>query len=197
MNNRSQKSINGFVLNRRNSSAEVGTRPSIDKLPVPDRFVNQGNAAIEKRPQENSLIGQAGPRAADKISRSDIDASLDSIDTNPPKARKPKRKIPYKKIAAALMVVVLLMGGYVGYKFLMAGTAVFQGNIFDVFSNRELKSDQYGRTNILVFGTSEDDPAHVEEGLGAALTDSIMVVSIDQQAKNAVMFSVPRVLWIG
>ena len=78
----------------------------------------------------------------------------------------------------------------------MAGTAVFQGNIFDVFSNRELKSDQYGRTNILVFGTSEDDPAHVEEGLGAALTDSIMVVSIDQKAKNAVMFSVPRDLWI-
>ncbi|HET7630548.1 MAG TPA: LCP family protein, partial [Candidatus Saccharimonadales bacterium] len=50
----------------------------------------------------------------------------------------------------------------------------------------------YGRSNILVFGTSIDDPGHS----GALLTDSIMILSVDQKAKNAVMFSVPRDLWV-
>ena len=52
--------------------------------------------------------------------------------------------------------------------------------------------DANGRSNIVVFGTSEDDPGHE----GALLTDSIMLVSIDQNKHNAYLMSIPRDLWV-
>jgi anionic cell wall polymer biosynthesis LytR-Cps2A-Psr (LCP) family protein len=51
-----------------------------------------------------------------------------------------------------------------------------------------LKQDANGRSNILILGTSQDDPGH-EAGY---LTDSIMVMSVDQKNKNAYMVSIPR-----
>ena len=58
-----------------------------------------------------------------------------------------------------------------------------------------LKTDENGRTNILVFGTSgytmegdEGDGVHD----GAQLTDSIMVVSIEQETGDVAMVSLPR-----
>jgi LCP family protein required for cell wall assembly len=44
----------------------------------------------------------------------------------------------------------------------------------------------------LILGTTEDDPGHQ----GSDLTDSMMVVSIDQKNKNIFMFSVPRDLYV-
>jgi LCP family protein required for cell wall assembly len=61
-----------------------------------------------------------------------------------------------------------------------------------MFAGQALKEDKYGRTNILVFGTSEDDAGHS----GAALTDSMMVISLDQDKKVASMVSMPRDLWV-
>lgn len=56
-----------------------------------------------------------------------------------------------------------------------------------------LKTDN-GQTNILLFGTSSDDPnpSHT----GGQLTDSIVVLSIDGQANDAYMISIPRDLWV-
>jgi LCP family protein required for cell wall assembly len=93
------------------------------------------------------------------------------------------------------LVLALLFGAYFGIKIFMTSSKLFSGNIFDLLgAGATLKADEYGRTNILVFGTSEDDPGHANAG--ADLTDSIMVISIDQKAKNAVMISVPRDLWV-
>jgi LCP family protein required for cell wall assembly len=60
------------------------------------------------------------------------------------------------------------------------------------FNKKPLQKDEYGRTNILVFGTAEDDEGHG----GAMLTDSILILSIDQDRKIASTFSVPRDLWV-
>ena len=52
-----------------------------------------------------------------------------------------------------------------------------------------------GRTNILIFGTSGysmDEDAWD----GAMLTDSIMVVSLDQDNYDAYMMSLPRDLYV-
>jgi anionic cell wall polymer biosynthesis LytR-Cps2A-Psr (LCP) family protein len=55
-----------------------------------------------------------------------------------------------------------------------------------------LKEDANGRSNFLLVGTSEDDKGH-EAGY---LTDSIMILSVDQKNKNAYTFSIPRDLFV-
>lgn len=138
------------------------------------------------------------------IIRSDIDESLKNIDQSndytglditQKKKRfnfKPKKVIKWT-ITLALLAAVSV-AGFVGYKFLNAGGNVFTGNIFDVFKTEPLKSDTEGRSNFLIFGTAEDDEGGEHDGKW--LTDSIMVLSVDQTNKNAYMLSLPRDLWV-
>ena len=51
-----------------------------------------------------------------------------------------------------------------------------------------------GRTNVLVLGTDKRDPN--ESSVASALTDTIMVISIDSNGANPVIISIPRDLWI-
>lgn len=144
---------------------------------------------------------QPQPRRS-SISRQDLDDSLNKIheDENKPapkrrglfrrKQKQPltrKQKI-IRRLAIFVAIILLALGGYVAVKAMLASNQVFSGNILDIFQNKALKVDENGRSNVLVFGTSEDDPGH-EAG---SLTDSIMVISIDQKNKNAYMMSLPR-----
>lgn len=143
------------------------------------------------------------------IGRSDIDESLRDIDNSqgPVKklsrrqrrrlakmAKKPRNRARHivKWSVITLLVIILAFGGYAAYRFIAAGNNIFQGNIFDIFQNQPLKQDSNGRSNFLILGTSEDDPGHG----GADLTDSMLVVSVDQKNKNIYMFSVPRDLYV-
>ena len=64
-----------------------------------------------------------------------------------------------------------------------------------------LKTDENGRTNILVFGTSGFDSEGTGFGGyehdGSNLTDSIMVVSLDQETGDVAIVSLPRDLYAG
>ena len=60
--------------------------------------------------------------------------------------------------------------------------------------NQPLAKDANGRSNFVIFGTAEDDEGG-EHG-GANLTDSILVLSVDQAKKDAYMISLPRDLWV-
>ena len=150
-------------------------------------------------------LGQADPGRG--LGRSDITDSLNEIDNfNEPvhkmtrrerKLLKKQSKIKIHKplwsrivkwTLIAVLVGLLSIGGYAVYKFVSAGTNIFQGSIFDIFKTQALQQDANGRSNFLVVGTSEDDPGHE----GAGLTDSMVVVSIDQTKKDAYMFSIPR-----
>ena len=137
------------------------------------------------------------------ISRAEINASLNSIDdvdaesTEPKKGRKPfkqksSKKKWVKRILLLILVIAIGIGAYFGYKTIIASGNVFKGSILDVFQNQPLKQDDNGRTNILVVGTSEDDPGHE----GGSLTDSMMIMSIDQNKKNAFLISIPRDLYV-
>jgi LCP family protein required for cell wall assembly len=101
-----------------------------------------------------------------------------------------KKRIVWVLIAIAIMLLGL--GGYMGWNLLHNTGKVFSGNVFGIFGNKPLKTDQYGRSNILLFGTTEDDPGHP----GASLTDSIMFLSVDQKKHDAFIISVPRDLWV-
>ncbi|HEV7951792.1 MAG TPA: LCP family protein [Candidatus Saccharimonadales bacterium] len=141
------------------------------------------------------------------VLRRDIDESLSGIPDTTYEAPK-KRRWPFgkKKIQAgrpknrrvvkwmiiAVVVILAGVGGWLAYKTFSASNNIFKGNIFGLVQNQPLKQDSNGRSNILVLGTSEDDPGHG----GAYLTDSMMVVSIDQKNKTASMFSIPRDLYV-
>lgn len=195
------KNIDGFSLQRRHRASSSPSIPKldVDKLPVPQQFLNQPvehKAPVVHQRLAAVAVGETQTTAANPGLAQEIHDSLRSIDDEG--TSRPKGRRSYKKLIKRLLLIVLALGiawfGFVGVKAFLASRSVFSGNIFDVFSNKQLKKDQYGRSNILIFGTSEDDPGH--EDSGAELTDSIMVLSVSQEKKDAIMFSIPRDLWV-
>jgi anionic cell wall polymer biosynthesis LytR-Cps2A-Psr (LCP) family protein len=154
---------------------------------------------IEEQRAPRSQITRSG------ISRAEIDASLNGIDDGENESREPRqrrqpkpfkpqsnRKKWIKRALILILVIVVCAGAYVGVKTIIASGNVFKGSILDVFQNQPLKQDENGRSNVLILGTSEDDPGHD----GANLTDSMMILSLDQNKKNAFMISIPRDLYV-
>lgn len=183
---RQQTSMDGFVPRRSNNRRVGGTiggeKPKVVK-------------------QQSSPVKTAPTTRRTQITRSEIDESLRGIDDESNQEKKSRRKNSgqhtgrrkwVKRIAILVVLILIGIGAYVGIKAVIAGGNVFTGNIFDVFQNVPLKKDDNGRSNILIVGTSEDDPGHE----GGTLTDSMMILSIDQDQKNAYMVSIPRDLYV-
>lgn len=103
-----------------------------------------------------------------------------------------KQRVTFKRVAVTLCVLVLIIGGWVGGKFIYNAHKLFGGNIFSILSTTKLKGEDAGRVNILLAGNSSDDPGHQ----GANLTDSIMLISIDTKHNKAFLLSIPRDLWV-
>lgn len=188
-----QTSMDGFV--HRRPERRVGGVISGEKTPQ----------VLKGRPE--TLPTSRRQPTASSVSRAEIDASLRGIEDadeeltalkkssrrrRQPGAPKPAWRKWLKRIALLLLVVVVCIGAYVGVKTIIASGNVFKGSILDLFQNEPLKQDANGRSNILILGTSEDDPGHQ----GSNLTDSMMILSIDQNKKNAYMISIPRDLYV-
>jgi LCP family protein required for cell wall assembly len=108
------------------------------------------------------------------------------------KVRSRRYKI-IKRSILAILAILILIGGFLGYKFWKNSSQIFGGGgIFGFFDSTKLKGEDQGRVNILLAGNSEDDPGHA----GATLTDSIMLVSIDTVNNSGFMMSIPRDLWV-
>lgn len=119
------------------------------------------------------------------------------------KSRKDKKSFVFRHKIFSFIVMPLLIIGVVAYFWgdaIMLKITNGQSGLFDFFrtvvtGNAELKVGPDGRTNILIFGTSGYDMQGSEaDGVhdGAQLTDSIMVLSVDQNTKDAAMISLPR-----
>ncbi|MBQ9016865.1 LCP family protein [Candidatus Saccharibacteria bacterium] len=133
------------------------------------------------------------------VSGFDMDISEEEI-----KKSQPKKKKVLKRVLIVLLIL-LLAGGVVAFVWgdtiirkLTNGQSGLGDLIGTVVSDTyvDLKTDKNGRTNILAFGTSGwtmEDETHD----GAALTDSIMVISIDEEAGDVAMVSLPRDLYLG
>ncbi len=124
------------------------------------------------------------------------------------KKEKPEKKKPGKVrriISIIVLVIVLALIGLVTWAVLWGNDIIAkitggQGNVFDLIKFIEptydpLKTDSNGRTNILAFGTSGYNMAG-DEGrgvhAGAQLTDSIMMISLNQETGDIAMLSLPR-----
>lgn len=222
---RQTKSIDGFVVRPRRSvtmdSPASTTRPSGDRATSePRRVLNAADPVVRaqtaKRQETVTKHDRINP---EQQLLNDIEDSLNQIDNiTPPEGeltarqrrtrrhsdndhlKKPDKKSSkgklIKRIIIILIVVVLGVLIYLGAKALMAGGKVFNGNPLDILTTKtRLEEDANGRTNILIFGTSGYS---MDENAwdGAMLTDSIMVVSIDQDNHDAYMMSLPRDLYI-
>ncbi len=118
----------------------------------------------------------------------------------PPKRPQRRAKRLLIWLFVSIIVIILGIGGFLAVKAWLVSNGVFNGgNIISLIApGTPLKTDDQGRTNILVFGTSQDDAAHqhADGGGGLWLTDSIMLISLDQKAGTVHMVSIPRDLWV-
>lgn len=124
------------------------------------------------------------------------------------KQEKKKNKKSHKvrnTIASILLALVIIAAGVVVWAVFWGNDIIAkitggQGNVFDLFTFMDdhyepLKTDANGRTNILAVGTSgynmdgdEGNGVHA----GAQLTDSIMMISLNQDTGDIAMLSLPR-----
>ncbi|HVX24204.1 MAG TPA: LCP family protein [Candidatus Saccharimonadales bacterium] len=170
-----------------------------------NQFIDDFRAAAPKsRPQARPVRPVRRPAASHFP---DVGVTLRSYAYDPLSSQRPataatvvkrgrwqrlKRKLHLKQAAISLVIIVVLVGGYVGGKFLYNAHKIFGGSLFGLFSTTKLKGEDVGRVNILLTGNSADDPGHD----GANLTDSIMVLSLDTKNHTAFMLSLPRDLWV-
>lgn len=199
---RKTTAIDGFVPRNNRRTLGSASDPRAKKIGQahPDTTIGASTQKIQ-------TAGEIEHRH--RVSRKEVDESLKGIDdeqaqepprrrgifrrrsNKPPKSR--RRKI-IGWIVKILILILLVVGGWLAYNVITNTSQILKGNIFDIFQNKPLKEDANGRTNILVFGTSGsiEDQRHD----GANLTDTLMVLSIDQHKKNAFMVSLPRDLYI-
>lgn len=216
--------LDGFYPRRpstvRTEVGGMGFNEEEQKVPVRRAPVLQPSpqAAVKRDTfQVPTPAAQAAPRltpqpaatATTGLTRSELEDSLRSIDeedslsaqphTRHSRREKGERKgISRKRMVVWSIIAVIVIGlgvaGYVFVKGVLASNSIFKGDIFGLIQQRALKQDESGRTNILIFGTSEDDEGGNHPG--AYLTDSIMLISVDQTKKDAYMVGVPRDLWV-
>ena len=163
-----KRAIDGFVP--RNTPARRAPVDSQKKPAV--NFGDMGHAVSVRRQQQ--LPPRPITSAPNRGVRSDIDESLreisNNLDLSPSKhsgkgaPKNGQKKRDWKKIAKratiAITVIVFGIGIFLGVRALMAGNAVFKGDIFGFVQKKPLKQDAHGRSNILILGTSEDDAGH-------------------------------------
>ncbi len=200
-----RSSIDGFIPRR--PGAELGDLHERETAAPIDRSLHTGADDVR------AIVGQPRP-GAELTARSDIAESLRQIDDEPDQTEKkltrlqqkalkrqnrmqrPKSRVKrvLKWLFILLLIAALGVGGFVAYRAFIASGNVFEGNFFDLIQNEPLKEDKNGRSNFLVFGTAEDSEGGTHSG--GNLTDSIMVISVDQDKKDAYLISLPRDLWV-
>lgn len=219
-NDSAGKSIDGIRRTRRVRPVSAGRQPMASYRHYSHNTDEDVEASLDAINAAGATDGDAIATVDDTdthepeiVSDEDIEASLDAIgdidddmpkSTNTPATKRHHKPNPVakkkklsrgKKIAIAIGIVLLLViiaVGIYAYTLLNKVTDIFEGNPTDILTPVELKEDANGRSNVLIFGTSEDDEGHS----GAMLADSIMVLSVDQHTNDAAMFSIPRDLWI-
>ena len=186
----------------------------LDQLEQQSKQDDLGLERQEEWLSEEDLKAEMGTASGRKAARSDREAEAQKgrkrgkwAETDGSKQGLRKK---HKKWKIALVVILVLVLG-AGTVLLIWGDAIISrltnGNsgIWDtlaavVSEEVPFETDENGRTNVLVFGTEGYDMNGTVAGGqhdGAQLTDSIMVVSFDQETKDVAMVSLPRDLKVG
>ena len=206
-----KKSIDGFKGGPRKGS--VMTRKQAEKLARagkglrPSTPIPVKTSAKKRKVTTEDFLKPVGTFSNFEFDEKDFEKDLKKEKKLAKKARKAKggkKKHKKAKIIITIILVLLLGGGIFAYLWLNGIISkITDGNagLFDFIMAKdvELKKGEDGRTNILAFGTSGYDMSGKEgKGThdGAQLTDSIMVISLDQETKDVAMISLPRDLYV-
>ena len=193
MKKRPTTSIDGFIPRR--SSNQLGDLHTGEEEKPIDRSLHTGETTRQTVgvPRESKLIGRS--EIADSLREIDGDEPEKKLSRRERRQEKHDNKKPKSKarriikwVALFLLAAGIVVAGFLVFKAITAGENVFKGSILDIVQTEPLKEDVNGRSNFLIVGTSEDDPGHQ----GANLTDSILVLSVNQKTKDAYTFSIPR-----
>lgn len=145
---------------------------------------------------DDSLLTDEEPEPVKKTSRrADRKAAK--------KAKKPKKKHKVRRAVLCTLLALVLIGGGVVYfwgdsiisRLTNGNSGLFSTFMSMVSDTVPFKTDANGRTNVLIFGTEGYDMEGTVGNKvhdGSQLTDSIMVVSFDQDTKDVAMISIPR-----
>jgi polyisoprenyl-teichoic acid--peptidoglycan teichoic acid transferase len=96
-------------------------------------------------------------------------------------------------IFAGVLLIIITLGVWDARNISSAAnTMLGSGNLFSLIQGGDLKGQDRGRVNVLLVGYSVDDPGHP----GAALTDSIILLSMSTSSKKGYMLSIPRDLYV-
>lgn len=193
------KSIDG--LQRRDQKAKSATTRRMKKVAVAKPVAPKKVVMYKETRQEKE--DKAVREFFDEVKDSDPTNLLSSNDDLPEKkfkkAKKPKKKLTAGKvIRRIILVLVLLIAAGLAVVYFIADDFIKDitgdGSLVGlVFSDPDtpLLKDENGRTNVLVFGTeghSMDNPNYD----GGLLTDTMMVISFDQETGDAKAVSLPR-----
>ncbi len=152
--------------------------------------------------QSGELKAAASPITATKTSKN----PTPTINQKGKTMKTPKKPTSKKrKIILGIIITILSLILIAGTIFVLWGNDIIakitggQGNVFDIIFTDDqyepLKTDANGRTNILALGTSgynmDGDEGNGTHD-GAQLTDSIMVISLNQDTGDIAMLSLPR-----
>ncbi len=191
-------SMDGFVPRR--ASAELGSHhqeQTQKTLSARRKQLHAGKSDAEDiaKRAKRTTVGSESIRHSLEAIDQDVIAEKPRSRRADRRAKKGRRQLTKKQriikriiifIVAAVVAVLL----FLGIKAFINLNNVFDGSFFGLLQKQRLKEDENGRSNFLIFGTeAEGHP-------GANLTDSIMVLSVNQTNKDAYMVSIPRDLWV-
>ncbi len=197
-----QKATVSRIGGLRKGGAVLGLDDYDDKKEVAPRLVRTEDIS------ENDIKLQDGDKEAVKQFLSEVkDSDVTDLASLPANERRKKRKEknaekPKKKKRHILrwflliLLVTIIGVGVWGYNYFnsLIANITEDGNILTaLFSDptTPLEKDALGRTNILVFGTEGYDMNNPNYA-GGYLTDSMMLISIDQESGDAKAVSLPR-----
>lgn len=209
-----KKSIDGLVISQPNKGGQLGLDA---KRPVkkPAKKVAKTAKSGGKNGQKNVVKSTTRRTAAEDFLKPVQSFDFDSDDVekmrksakNEKKTNKKAKKEPgyrkngkkkwsrKKKIIVGIVLFLLagLIAAGIWAHLMISKMTNGESGLFDAIIAKDvpLKTDENGRTNILVFGTSGYEMSGSGHD-GAQLTDSIMVVSLDQETKDVAMISIPR-----
>ena len=190
-----QMAVRNFSEAKNSVEKAEAVSNNMEMAEAPKKEAEKLAKAEIKKAEAKSEKAEAVSEKTETVSEK-AEAELDKKAKKPTTKKSDKNKVPLwaKIVMITLSVILVLIVTAITlmYMLLSHSTAVFKGNPMDILISSELKKDENGQTNFLIFGTSEDAKGHG----GQELTDSILVASINQEYKTAKVFSVPRDLWV-
>jgi len=177
--NRRASSIDGFAP-RKPASRTIGFDAM--KKP-PEAFPGVGVTLSSYKPSTNATMSNRS---------FELPNPMQPYTEAPPRTKLKKSRVTKKKIAAIIVILLLIPTVWLGFKLFHNLGKVFHGNVLGILGTTKLKGEDTGHVNILLAGNSADDPLHQ----GAQLTDSIMILSINTKDNSGFMLSIPRDMWV-